>query len=147
MKYPIALILVILWFYMMPHVKQSHAEPYAEPYKEDRFPSNERLSTSLKKRLEETGRLYFAELRLVGKSLSETGGQSVFFCAGLDHRRGDITNKRRAIAPKLKRHHTSWRHRQRPLHTDLECLIFEVLRLHNGVWVMKKGDEFIVIED
>jgi hypothetical protein len=119
----------------------------AEPYRGESYPSDILMFKSLKRVFSETGRLYFGELRLVGKNVSPLGNLQIFFCVGLKENFVDITHKRQILVPKFVEN--------RPLSVDdiqgdldlyADCSVFDILRLDSGIWIMQQGAQFIVIE-
>jgi hypothetical protein len=120
----------------------------AEPYSEAHSPGDILLFNSLKRTLEKSGKLYFGELRLVGKSVSSLGVTQLFFCVGLKENFVDITKKRRAILPKfVEEKPPAAEDMYGPLALYADCSVFALFRLDSGIWVMQSGTQFVVVEE
>jgi hypothetical protein len=136
-----------LAFFLCMHATAMVVYVRAEPYKGESYPPDILMFKSLKRVLTETGRLYFGELRLVGKNISRSGNRQIFFCVGLKENFVDITHKRQVIVPRFVEN--------RPLSEDdiqgdldlyADCSVFDILRLDSGIWILQQGAQFIVIE-
>jgi hypothetical protein len=129
-------VISALAFFLCIHAIAMVVYVRAEPYKGESYPPDMLMFKSLKRVLTETGRLYFGELRLVGKNVSQPGNWQIFFCVGLKENFVDITHKRQARVPRFVEN--------RPLSTDdiqgdldlyADCSVFNILRLDSGIWI------------
>lgn len=75
-------VISVLAFFLYTHAVAMVVCVRAEPYKGESYPSDILLFKSLKRVLTETGRLYYGELRLVGKNGSPSGNRQIFFVSG-----------------------------------------------------------------
>jgi hypothetical protein len=120
----------------------------AQPYTGAALPSEARMVRSVQRFLAQSGRLYYADVRLVGKTLSPEGLLQLFFCAGQEHQTFDATRTRRALRPTWSEAHAlAVRPVDTPLAVNLNCTIYELLRLDTGAWVLRQDTQFLVIDD
>lgn len=137
-----------LTFFLVVQVLAMPVQLQAEPYKGEPVPEDTRLFKSLKRVLTETGRLYFGELRLVGKKMSLLGNRQIFFCIGLQNTGVDLSKKQRAMVPKfVAEHPRTADDLTGPLDLYADCFVFDIVRLDSGIWVMQQGAHFVVIEE
>jgi hypothetical protein len=123
-------------------------EVRGQPYKGESFPSDVLMLRSVKRFLENTGRLSFGDVRLLGRRLSPDGLLQLFFCAGVARQPFDVTRQRSVPIPKWPDDRAAAvRDISVPLETSLDCTIFEVLRLDTGTWILRQDTRFLVIEE